>query len=143
MSLNWDATSLPADRLLYKYTAKDGTQQEQQCPKLHRFIWLTMSVNRNMTGGPKAKAEFKRRFHAISLIAPSLIEICLHESNITEHPEFWKDAKADGTKNKTYTYRMTEEDVEAYWGLDTNVWGREAFSKWVVGFIDRQRVINR
>ena len=143
MSLNWDATSLPADRLLYKYTAKDGEQKEQQCPKLHRFIWLTMTVNRNMTGGPKAKQEFLRRFHAVSLIAPTLIEITLHESNVTEHPDFWKGATSDGTKNKTYTYTMTEEDVEAYWGLDTNVWGREAFSKWVVGFLDRSRTIGR
>ena len=143
MSLNWDATSLPAERLLYKFTAEDGTQHEQPCPKLHRFIWLTMSLNRNMTGGPKAKAEFKRRFHAISLIAPSLIEIRLHESNIIEHPEFWFGANADGTEDKTYTYRMTEDDVDDYWGLETNVFGREAFSKWLVGFIDRQRVINR
>lgn len=137
MSLNWDATSLPAERLVYRWTDKDGQQHEQQCPKLHRFIWLTMTINRNMTGGPKAKAEFLKRFRTVRLIRPSLLTIEMGKANVDEHPEFWKGATLKpNLKHEVYEYELTEEDVETYWGLETNVWGRERYSKWLLTLVE-------
>lgn len=131
MSLNWDATKLPAERLTYRYCDSDGKQQEQQCPKLHRFIWLTLSINRDMTGGEKAQAEFIKRFLSLGIIKPTLLEIEAGIGNLKGNEEYWK-GHVPSRDGKRFTYTLTVEDVKAYWGLNTNVWGRERYSKWLV-----------
>ena len=134
MSLNWNATKLDKSLLTYQYTF-EGKQHEQQDPKLHRFIWLTLSLNRTMTGGPKAKAEFIRRFKAMGILKPCLLEIEANVSNLVGNETYWAGHKV---KHKDiFVYTLTEDDVNRYWGLETNVHGREAYSKWLVVQMDR------
>ena len=134
MSLNWDATKLNPKLLTYSYETTEGNREEQGCPKLNRFIWLTLSINRNMTGGPKAKAEFIKRFKSLALIRPSLLTIEAGKLNLKGNEEFWKGHEE--TKHG-FRYMLTVEDVETYWGLETNVWGRERYSKWLVRIMEQ------
>ena len=133
MSLNWNATKLPPSLLTYQYTF-EGKQHEQQDPKLHRFIWLTLAINRDLTGGPKAKAEFLRRFKALCIMKPSLCQIEAGVSNLDGNEEYW--AGHVMLTDKVFRYTLTEDDVNRYWGLETNAFGREAYSKWLVRQMD-------
>jgi hypothetical protein len=146
MSLNVDWSKIPQHLKLFKCWNEDGTPvmeaneetgaMEQKTllhPKIERLMWLTISINRDLTGGAKAKLEFKMRLHTLQMLGLcSAMEI--GTVAYEKEPETWKGAKlvAEGTPYARYTYELTSDDVEAYWGLKTNVWGREAFSKWLV-----------
>ena len=143
MPLNVDWSKIPEAIKRFKCWNEDGSpvmetnngetkQKEILHPKLENLMWLTMLVNRDLTGGAKAKLEFKKRFHAAQMlgaISPMEIGTVAYE----KEPETWKGATLVGKgKYARYQYAITSEDIEAYWGLETNVFGREAFSKWLV-----------
>lgn len=146
MPLNVDWSKIPQHLKSFKCWNEDGSPvmeanaetgaMEQKTllhPKIEKLMWLTMLINRDLTGGAKAKLEFKMRLHALQTMG----FCCAMEIGTVAYekePETWKGAKlvAKGTPYERYAYDLTSEDVEAYWGLETNVFGREAFSKWLV-----------
>lgn len=145
MSLNVDWSKIPQHLKLFKCWNEDGTPtmeaneetgaMEQKTllhPKIEKLMWLTIVINRDLTGGDKAKVEFKMRLHSLQMMglcSPMSVGTVAYE----KEPETWKGATLVGKgQYARYEYNLTGADVDAYWGLETNVWGREAFSKWLV-----------
>lgn len=145
MTLNVDWSKIPEAIKRFKCWNEDGspvlevneetgaTEQKMLLhPKIENLMWLTMLINRDLTGGAKAKLEFKKRLHAAQMMG-AISPMCIGTVAYEKEPDTWKGATLVGKgRNAWYEYALTSEDVEAYWGLETNVWGREAFSKWLV-----------
>ena len=137
MSLNWQLTdkfNKTADNI-HRWTPAGG--DEVMHPKLHAFIWLTMVVGMDMTGDEKKRNEFKRRLSHLRQFRRNLGHI-LHIGNAEcqRNPSMWMNAEDAGHDSRSY--RLSSEDVDAYWGVDTNA-SRISPAKWnakVVGILD-------
>jgi hypothetical protein len=137
MSLNWQLTDKfikTADNI-HRWTPAGG--EEVMHPKLHAFIWLTMVVGMDMIGDEKKRNEFKRRLSHLRQFRRNLGHI-LHIGNAEckRNPSMWMNAEDAGHDSRSY--RLSSEDVDAYWGVSTNA-SRLSPAKWnakVVGILD-------
>lgn len=136
MSLNWQLTD-KFDKTDNRngFTLANG--DEVLHPKLYAFIWLTMVVGMDMTGDETKRNEFKRRLSHLRQFRRNLGHI-LHIGNaeFERNPTMWTDAEDAGHESRSY--RLSSEDVDAYWGVSTNA-SRISPAKWnakVVGILD-------
>lgn len=137
MSLNWQLTDKfnKTEANIHRWKPEGG--EETMHPKLHAFIWLTMVVGMDMTGDEKKRNEFKRRLSHLRQFRRNL-GCVLHIGNaeVERNPTMWANAEDAGHGSRSY--RLSSEDVDAYWGLSTNA-SRLSPAKWnakVVGILD-------
>jgi hypothetical protein len=120
MSLNWQLTDRfnKTESNIHRWSPDGG--QEQMHPKLNAFIWLTMVIGKDLTGGEKDIIEFKRRLSHLRQCRTNRGHILdIGRDEVKRNPSMWKETKDYGWKN-VVEYRLTLEDVDAYWGVDTN-----------------------
>lgn len=147
MSLNWQMPKNSSEQILGYKTRYEGKEDETQHPVLHRLIFLTMTLNADLDGNEKAKADVKKRVQYISRVSPDLITLGFGKD--AEKGEVWGGNKwvpfreyfkptprfnngvQDGWEIKIDSYW-----IDTYWGLSTNA-DRKPFKKWFADFNKR------
>jgi len=127
MSLSFLYDKLPENLCITKWVYK-GEEKSCMGVKLQALIYLTMQLRRNYCGGAKAKAEVKKRFNYLKengLIEP----IYPSEEMVKSQPEYWQGAVK--SHFETYSYLLTEADIDSHWGLWTNShYSNESWTAW-------------
>lgn len=141
MSLNWELTNAVDNDPRLNYTFKD---EKQMHPKLHCLIFLTMVIGQDFQGNEKKKQQaFKRLRFLRKIRQASSVGIALNigRGAFDADPVTWAGTEFE-EGGKYGEYRITEADIETYWGLSTNA-SEMTDAKWfarMVKFLNDERV---
>ena len=143
MSLNWELPKhIHENESLRSYTFQG---EKVMHPKLHCLIWLTMIIGQDFCGGIKKKdtamkrLRFLRKLRFASEVG---IQLSIGRGAFDKDPTTWAGTVFADAKAKHGDYRITEDDIKAYWGLSTNAstMSQAKWEKRMMKFLNDERV---
>jgi len=124
--LHYNYKNLP-ENLRETWWIYNGERKSQLGVKLSRFVWMTLSIQRNLTGGVVKQKEFLKRFNYLKQIG-HISKIVFTKELMESQPDYWKGATLNAQGE--YEYELTDQDVLDHWGLYTNSNYTDTWTKW-------------